>query len=348
MCFLLLFVGVVVFRSERLSSLEEPTRDEKKVVRGTIRNKVHHNKKGAIVFLAPQRTEGSIWGIDRFCMLLRAVRSVDRYLNTKYGPYPIYILVARDYALDPKHKDGPYTEKDRALLQHWAPHSTIHFEEINVYSQDALEPNTTPEQILQWRKGNDGSVPGRDLGYTSMCRLWSGRLQSMSFLQDYTYYLRMDDDSLLTADFLFDPFLQMDQKNLTYAFRRTASDDWGIDQLWQVSRPHVINVGTTSTSDIPFLDGGEYNGGQPYNNFHVSRVDFWTSTKWRTLWKEFNENHLFYKYRVGDANVHAIAMMMMETSSYATWPTIPYVHNSNDYGPSWGTKAWGEECARAY
>ena len=135
-----------------------------------LRNKhINHNTKnalGAIVFLAPQRNEGSMWGIDRLCMLLRAIRSVDQFLNTRFGPYPIYVLVAKDHALDPRQKDAMYTEKDRRMIRSWAPDSTIHFQEINMYSQDALEPNTTREQILQWRKGDDGGIEGRDLGYT--------------------------------------------------------------------------------------------------------------------------------------------------------------------------------------
>ena len=122
---------------------------------------------GGIVLLAPQRNEGSIWGIDRFCFLLRAVRSVDRHLNSKFGPYPIHILVAKDFEKDPKGKDAAYTAQDRNLLQKWAPQSTINFVEIEMYSGSALEPGTSVELIQKWRHGFDGSVAGRDVGYLS-------------------------------------------------------------------------------------------------------------------------------------------------------------------------------------
>eukprot|EP00978_Attheya_sp_CCMP212_P038204 scaffold187082_cov28-Attheya_sp.AAC.2 len=78
-------------------------------------------KKDAVVFLAPQRNKGTMWKIHRFCLLLRVVRSVDQHLNAKYGPYPIYILVAHDFELDPKHKDRAYSDTDRALIRKWAP-----------------------------------------------------------------------------------------------------------------------------------------------------------------------------------------------------------------------------------
>ena len=82
---------------------------------------------GAIVLLAPQRNEGSIWATDRFCLLLRAIRSVDQHLNARFGPYPIFLLVSRDYEFDPSGNDAPYTDDDRAVPRKWAPHSNLIF-----------------------------------------------------------------------------------------------------------------------------------------------------------------------------------------------------------------------------
>lgn len=304
---------------------------------------------GAIVLLAPQRNEGSLWAknLDRFCLLLRAVRSIDKHWSsTKFGGYPIYILVAKDHELDPRGLDGPYTEADQALIRRWAPNSTIHFLPIELYSGEALEPDTTPEQVLEWRQGKDGAVAGRDLGYTSMCRLWSGRLQSMSFLDGYTYYLRMDDDSLLTKDLTYDPFERMDESGLTYVYRRIARDHWGIQQLWKVTKP-VLDADLVSNGKLPFVaSGGRYEGSQPYNNFHISRVDFWRNeTWWQRIWQDYNQHHLFFKHRVGDANVHAMAIMVMAQLGYKVevWREFPYVHNSNDDPRVGGLGAMGRQ-----
>lgn len=331
---------------------------------------------GAVVFLAPRRNSGSIWAIDRFCFLLRAVRSVDQYLNTKYGPYPIFILLAKDYQND--KDDGRYTDQDRRLIKSWAPHSKIYFVEIDMYSNQAITTSSssniqngdseiiiTREQIIQWRAGKDGGIAGRDLGYQSMCRLWSGRLQSMPFLDGITYYMRMDDDSLLTREFPYDPFKRLQSRGLTYAYRRQSYEPWGVRQLWKVSKPHVLeNKSSQQVKELPFLttsvihqgeEGGDddedkeeytYTGGQPYNNFHLSEVSFWRSESWMKLWQDMNNNHLFFKYRVGDASVHAIALMMIGRNRYEEWSDVPYVHNSND-DPGWGKKIWKEECDRA-
>lgn len=300
----------------------------------------------------------SLWNVDRFCFLRRAVRSIDQHLNAHFGPYPILILVAQDHEHDPTHQDGPYTQEDRTLVEQWAPHSTIFWHEINMYTQDALEPGVSLEQILAWRRGQYGGQEGRPLGYQSMCRLWSGRLQNMEILDDFELYMRLDDDSLLISDLEFDPFEKVMEENLTYAYRRKAGDHWGIQELWRVAQPHVLeekflasNAATRQEFLVGPLDDGEgtsgefrYNGIQPYNNFHIARVDFWRSQRWKALMKDMDGDHLFFKNRVGDANVHAMALLLMGDQHIAEWGDFPYAHNSNDMGQDWGTKEWKAEC----
>ena len=308
---------------------------------------------GAVVLLAPARNAGTWWNdITRFCFLMRSVRSIDQHLNSHYGPYPIHILIAKDYTDSPSKQDGPYTEKDKALIKSWAPNSTVIFEEIDMYSGDALEPETTTEQIIRWRNGEDGAVEGRDLGYTSMCRLWSGRLQTMDFLKPYRYYMRLDDDSLFVDKLPFDPFDEMRQKDLWYVWRRDAFDHWGVSQLFQVISRHVkLRRGLPFVSD----NGADFTrqGQQPYNNFHMASVDFWSTPQWQAFWKDMNREHLFFKHRVGDANVHAAAVMMAyemaggNDKHYQKWGNLPYAHNTNDMPNGWGELAWRQECEAA-
>jgi len=246
--------------------------------------------------------------------------------------YNIHILVAADYEADPL--DGLYTTTDRSLLKaDAAAHgATVIFKEIAMYSGDALEPGTNTTEIARWNTppGYEGSVVGRPLGYRSMCRLWSGRLQSMSFLQPYRYYMRLDDDSYFTADLPFDPFKAMHERSLQYAWRRDAQDSWGIEKLWKVAEPLLLGAGTRNTYRQLWAPGGRYNGGQPYNNFHVSSVALWQSPRVRDLWARANDAHLFYKYRVGDANYHAMVVMLLGDGEIQRWQSLPYVHNTND------------------
>jgi hypothetical protein len=186
----------------------------------------------------------------------------------------------------------------------------------------------------------------------------------------------MDDDSLLVSKLAYDPFEKIHTSNLTYIYKRTEVDHWGIKQLWDVARPYVLHPRRVASNRIvrsQFLsqEGGylydddgrdqkrrpqeqldlegdgvdiEYYGLQPYNNFHLSRIDFWKSETWKQFMADMDERHLFYKYRVGDANVHAMAVLMMGDGRSEKWYDVPYVHNSNDMGDEWGKKEWKQEC----
>ena len=125
--FLVAIVAWFLQDESALSSLSVPRNLSKQ--RETKKNilRSSNSPSGAIVLLAPQRNQGSFWATDRFCLLLRAIRSVDRHLNAQFGPYPIFVLVARDYALDPLEKDAAYTPEDRRLLRKWAPNSELIF-----------------------------------------------------------------------------------------------------------------------------------------------------------------------------------------------------------------------------
>jgi hypothetical protein len=342
--FLLLLGRVLMRRTLLFSSDDSRVRSSfQSSVITPARIKRNSSSLGAVVFLAPpRRVTAYDWNsIKRMCLLMRAVRSVDSHLNQHYGPYPIFILVAKDFAKDPNNRDSAYTERDRALIRSWAPNSQVSFIEINMYSQDALEPGATVNQILKWRKGQDGGVKGRDLGYQSMCRLWSGRLQTMEFLQKFKYYLRMDDDSLLTSKLPYDPILRADERGLGYIYRRDSFEEWGLEKLREILPRHV-----NLTGDTPFVFDGFYTGEEPYNNFHISRVSFWSKPQWQAFWKDLNQEHAFFKYRLGDANVHAVAVMMQK-DRVDVWREIPYVHNTNDMHEGWGQTSWKLECEAA-
>lgn len=203
------------------------------------------NNLGTIVVLAPPRNKGfqtnpDIFG-PRFCLFLHMIQSVDMYLNQVFNTsYPIFVLLSNDPWSDPIHEDSIYTEEDLELIQKWAGSTPVEFIKINMYSKDGVMINNENEkfqnitkndeggdikkreelrleQLERWIAGEDSGTPGRPLGYRSMCRLWSGRVQSMSFLDPYKYYMRLDDDSYFTSPLDNDPFLEMEKDGITYA-----------------------------------------------------------------------------------------------------------------------------------
>mmetsp|Transcript_8473 Transcript_8473/g.18231 ORF Transcript_8473/g.18231 Transcript_8473/m.18231 type:complete len:414 (-) Transcript_8473:63-1304(-) len=302
----------------------------------TSSSNANSNRLGAIVLLAAQRSKKA-FGHVRICLLRNALQSIDAHLNAHYGPYDIFILVASDYYLDPERKDGPYSDADRAALTTDLPHSpNITFIEIPMYSGDALEANLDLNQFERWYKGLDGGTKGRHIGYRSMCRLWSGRLQRMEFIRPYKYIMRMDDDSLLTAAPITDPFLDMELNGWKYAYRQPFFEAWGYVRMWEIAEQMMTN----ETKDnmvrmgwlVPPLKGNPYRyiGAEPYNNFHIATVSMWSDPRWLKYQAAVEADFGFFKHRFGDANIHAIATgMLLKPEEVGLRNEFPYVHNIN-------------------
>jgi alpha 1,2-mannosyltransferase len=182
-------------------------------------------------------------------------------------------------------------------------------------------------------------------------------MQKLPFMKQYKYYMRMDDDSLLVSDLVFDPFKRMESAGLKYAFRRDyimrsgkISNCCGKDELWDMLKDAMPKrIRPDSGRDLPWIVGDRYNGGQPYNNFHVTEVAFWSTPFWNKVWDIMERGHAFQKHRVGDANVHAMAVLSMEAGEWERWPAFEYRHNSNDMGmEAWGVPEWQQECDASY
>ena len=303
---------------------------------------------GAIVLLAPQRSKRA-FGHTRVCLLRNALKSVDVHLNAHYGPYDIYILVASDYDLDPERKDGHYTDADRTALTRDLPHSpNVNFIDLPMYSGDALEPNLDLKQFERWYKGLDGGTAGRNIGYRSMCRLWSGRLQRMDFLQKYKYYLRMDDDSLLTAAPTADPFAKMEENQWQYSYRQPFFEAWGYDKMWEIAQKQMAEEQKENMARMGWLvppvgdKSYQYIGGEPYNNFHIATVSMWSDPIWLKYLAALETEFGFFKHRMGDANMHAFAMgMLLKPNEIGLKNQFPYVHNINGM-PAYGYQV--EKC----
>jgi len=318
--------------------------------------------RGAVVILAGVRHD--IWGLPspwngvacpRFCCLLHAVQNVDSRLNMRWGPYPIIVITANDSctpsfqtSLDGNCSDGPsreeYTQQDKDLIRSWAPHSAVSFVSMELYSGAALEPGLEIKQFDRWNSNLDGGIGGRPIGYRAMCRLYSGRLQNHGMLRDFQYYMRLDDDSFFTSDLSFDPFVKMKTMKLQFAYRRQAQDSWGIKRMWELALPYMNAESLRNMRQMDMILGPEYTGAQPYNNFHVASVEMFQRPTWQRYMRDTERAFGFFKYRFGDANVHAIAMgMLLQPKEVDVWNNLPYAHNVNDLD-SYPPSNWNAEC----
>ena len=162
----------------------------------------------------------------------------------------------------------------------------------------------------------------------------------------------------------------MIKRSCIYGYRAGARDEWGIGHLWKTQmnflellRKIDSNIRKTENEDsrnennINFMldfplnqniridnpsifkrakrygileRENDYNGLQFYNNFHISRVDWWRSSYIRNLWWSVAEESLgFMKMRWGDANVHSVLVSTLFEREFV------YYFDQFDYHHNW-------------
>lgn len=135
---------------------------------------------------------------------------------------------------------------------------------------------STPEGTPQLRK-----QPGYKEGYRHMCQFFSFRIWKA--LANYSYIMRMDDDSNLCGRVNENVFETMRLAGADYGYRMLAKDsnDGGFNKLAE----HTPSR-------------------KPYNNFFVARVGFFLQPKVQLTLHRFDSSRQTYTHRMGDLHVH--------------------------------------------
>jgi hypothetical protein len=135
---------------------------------------------------------------------------------------------------------------------------------------------STPKDTPELRK-----QPGYKEGYRHMCQFFSFRVWKA--LANYSYIMRMDDDSSLCGRVTDNIFETMRRARADYGYRMLATDgnDGGFNAL--VKRTPAR---------------------KPYNNFFVARVGFFLQPKVQQTLLRFDRSRQTYTHRMGDLHVH--------------------------------------------
>ena len=294
--------------------------------------------RAAIVVLAPSPNSSMpYWGhadiwLKRRYVLLNALQSIDNSINSKFNySYPIIVF----------HEDW---EQEHMTWLRREIKTFITFAKINLHQAPCY---ASADQIESWVLGEDGAVAGktmRKIGYRMMCRAWSGIIQRHPVLAGFDMYMRLDDDSAIWQIPDWDIFAHVRSRGLLYAYYSSATDVWGIDQMFKlhsefIGDPHkalqAIRDKTCSDETLPdvshaqlladfkkfdlttetslqrlqgigYLSNGKYNGKQPYNNFHISELSLWRTDLLKAWFSYLDLNLGFLKFQFGDANTHAL------------------------------------------
>ncbi len=182
-------------------------------------------------------------------------------------------------------------------------------------------------------------------GYSSMCQFWSYDLWfKYDFLRKQCdYIMRFDDDSYLINSTEYDLFEEFHKNQYDYGYRMIYHDTNGIDfikeNLQKFLPSNQSRRGCIQSLCTPLNGPNGYDGLAVYNNFFLIRLNLiYEYPIIEKYLKQLISINAFYRYRIGDANIQAICLFLIEKPIKIIFLKFPYnhnVHGSSDLYPSY-------------
>jgi hypothetical protein len=159
----------------------------------------------------------------------------------------------------------------------------------------------------------------RPYGYLMMCRFFSGVMQSHPEVTKYTHYMRLDDDSYFTEPALTQDRVQNEFLKHDYVYRSVFQDTQDQQSLWEFTLDFLRKEGYGHTIETLknelrrkyFLQGDEYTGIAPYNNFHVASQRLWQNPLIQRYIAALDNSHGILQKGWMDANIHAMIVFAL-------------------------------------
>lgn len=177
---------------------------------------------------------------------------------------------------------------------------------------------------------------GSKKGYLMMCRFFSGVVQSHPVLQNYTHYMRLDDDS-----FFQDPYpTQLNFRDHDYIFRSLFHEGRSQQTLYEFTMNFLLTNGMTILQKNSLVQSlvrngiltpsGKYTGLAPYNNFHISSLRLWKHPLVSRYIQLIEESDGIFRNGWLDANIHAMIIFLVHPTGVSMDISFGYRHNNHE------------------
>lgn len=157
-------------------------------------------------------------------------------------------------------------------------------------------------------------------GYMMMCRFFSGLVQSHPALQEYTHYIRMDDDSYMKEPYLTEQRIK-EYESFDYVHRSVFYEAKSQQSLFDFTFHFLRKNGLFGGNEITVKSGlrrdrilndaNRYTGKAPYNNFHFSSLALWRHPVVVRYIREIEAMNAILRYGWLDANIHAMILWLL-------------------------------------
>lgn len=225
--------------------------------------------------------------------------------------------------------DDPSQESRLVLLQQSVhlTRSLFPTTPIFVFHEDygQLEKEELPEvtEFIQVDFSGKEDIVNKSLrrpyGYLMMCRFFSGVMQSHTRIQEFTHYLRLDDDSYFLKPFLHENYVKNNFLKYDYVYRSAFGDLEGQQSLFDFTLEFLRKEGYGA--HIPVLmkelekkyvvKNGQYTGLAPYNNFHIASRRLWENPLIQRYIQAIEESNGILQRGWMDANIHAMIIYVL-------------------------------------
>lgn len=255
---------------------------------------MYNKDKTVIVYLAMNTAKDESYGRDSRSMLEKSLDSLYKHYNNVFK-HDIIVFY------DSKH---PFYESDIEKITNNRKEITFRLIDDSLWRPPECEEIKRKPDPKKW------TDPKFSLGYRNMMR-WYGIL-IYKYLSDlgYEMYMRMDDDSILHSDINYDMFQFLHDNNYQYGFRCYCNDHMNVAKYFiEFCKSYIDDNNIKNYWLDRFLSyrfspkkwtTTQYNILGYYNNFLISKLDFWMRDDVQKFLRALDESGLMYTRRWND------------------------------------------------
>jgi hypothetical protein len=278
--------------------------------------------KGAI-FILTQNT------IERKVYLKTSLYFLFKNFNAKYK-YPVIILHEGDYTEDAKKE---IIAGIRSECRNLLTFKQIDEEDFRIPSHidiDKMNSIIDLRVVPYWRNQK----------YRSMCYFWMKNFSK--YTKDYSYVMRLDDDSIIEEPIKYDLFEMMSDKDYIYISNIIHLDcslcNYGMkdfflkhyasekDKINELFMDHTLNSNNEYFNKFKSLhkalNNEDYEGASIelnmpfmyYNNFNIINVDVWNKPEIQDIVNKIDEQGYIFYCRWGDAPLQTIILSLYDNT----------------------------------
>lgn len=196
--------------------------------------------------------------------------------------------------------------------------------------QFKLPDHITTNELINHTTNCIGSPASYDwsIDYRHMCYFHAINVYKQTILQQYNYYMRLDDDSELLEYIQYDIFKFIQQHNIQYSYVLLDYEhntcDIGLKDTIQQYKNLYLNDNVNQTNNIHWPEHAIV-----YNNIEIGSLHFWRNQQTQHMLDYIDKIKGIYLNRWGDAIIHtAVVTTLLDANEIYHFTDIQYKHKT--------------------